>query len=62
MRVTGVSQMPPFERCLYAMLPTWPHGHAASYATLEAVIRHHLDPQMALRSLITAAILPLYNH
>ena len=29
---------------------TAPYGHSGAYATLDAVIRHHLDPVVALRS------------
>jgi len=38
---------------------TAPYGHAGAYATLEAVVRHHLDPVKALFSYdISQAILP----
>lgn len=38
---------------------TAPYGHAGSYATLEAVVRHHLDPVEHLRSYDTSqAMLP----
>ena len=38
---------------------TGPYGHAGAYATLEAVVRHHLDPVRALFSYdITQAVLP----
>ena len=52
MRVTGVSQDAFAFRTpsLRNVTHTAPYGHAGAYATLEAVIRHHLDPQMALRS------------
>ena len=52
MRVTGVSQDAYAFRTpsLRNVTHTAPYGHAGVYATLEAVIRHHLDPQMALRS------------
>ncbi len=36
-----------------------PYGHAGAYATLEAVVRHHLDPVASLRAYdISQAILP----
>ncbi len=31
------------------VVETGPYGHAGAYATLEAVVRHHLDPPYALR-------------
>jgi len=38
---------------------TGPYGHAGAYATLEAVLRHHLDPVKSLFSYdISQAILP----
>jgi cytochrome c peroxidase len=38
---------------------TAPYGHNGAYATLEGIIRHHLDPVTALRSYdISQAVLP----
>ena len=38
---------------------TAPYGHAGAYATLEGVVRHHLDPVGALRAYDrTQAVLP----
>lgn len=38
---------------------TAPYGHDGAYATLEAIVRHHLDPIKALMSYdITQAVLP----
>ncbi len=39
---------------------TGPYGHAGSYATLEAVVRHHLDPVASLRVYdVNEATLPM---
>lgn len=41
------------------VVATAPYGHAGAYATLEGVVRHHLDPVAALRAYqITSAVLP----
>lgn len=38
---------------------TAPYGHAGAYATLEAVVRHHLDPVAALKAYLSdQAVLP----
>ena len=42
---------------------TGPWGHAGSYASLEAVVRHHLDPPAALRRYqVASAGLPPLRH
>ncbi|WP_299152446.1 cytochrome c peroxidase [uncultured Tateyamaria sp.] len=52
MRVTGdpadayAFRTPPLRNVVY----TAPYGHSGAYATLEGVIRHHLDPVTSLRS------------
>ncbi|MEL7465563.1 MAG: cytochrome c peroxidase [Pseudomonadota bacterium] len=41
---------------------TGPYGHSGAYATLEAVVRHHLDPVTALRAYDPSqAILPAFS-
>ena len=41
------------------ILATAPYGHDGAYATLEAVVRHHLDPVASLKSYDrTQAVLP----
>ncbi|MCI2400004.1 cytochrome c peroxidase [Aliiroseovarius subalbicans] len=41
---------------------TAPYGHAGAYATLEAVVRHHLDPVKALMTYdATQAVLPVFE-
>ncbi|MEP5089594.1 MAG: cytochrome-c peroxidase, partial [Paracoccaceae bacterium] len=38
---------------------TAPYGHSGAYATLEGVVRHHLDPVQSLRSYdVSQAVLP----
>jgi len=61
MRVTGdpddayAFRTPPLRN----VAQTAPYGHGGAYATLEAVVRHHLDPVASLRSYdISQAILP----
>ncbi|MEL6465934.1 MAG: cytochrome c peroxidase [Pseudomonadota bacterium] len=61
MRVTGVPgdayafRTPPLRNVAH----TAPYGHSGAYATLEGVVRHHLDPVKRLRSYdITQAIMP----
>ena len=61
MRVTGRAEdayafrTPPLRNIAH----TAPYGHAGAYATLEAVVRHHLDPVASLRSYDpTQAIMP----
>ena len=61
MRVTGNPQdayafrTPPLRN----IAQTAPYGHSGAYATLESVVRHHLDPVASLRAYdINQAILP----
>ncbi|MEP0990968.1 MAG: cytochrome c peroxidase, partial [Tateyamaria sp.] len=61
MRVTGdpadayAFRTPPLRN----VAQTAPYGHTGAYATLEGVVRHHLDPVASLRSYdINEAILP----
>lgn len=61
MRVTGdpadayAFRTPPLRN----VAQTAPYGHSGAYATLEGVVRHHLDPVAALMAYdITQAILP----
>jgi cytochrome c peroxidase len=50
MRVTGAAEDAYRFRTpsLRNITDTGPYGHAGSYATLEAVVRHHLDPVAGL--------------
>lgn len=64
MRVTGRAQdayafrTPPLRN----VAQTAPYGHAGAYATLEGVVRHHLDPVAALLSYdISQALLPGFD-
>lgn len=61
MRVTGAAEDAFAFRTpsLRNVTETAPYGHAGAYATLEAVVRHHLDPVAALRAYDRSqAILP----
>ncbi|MFC6688810.1 cytochrome-c peroxidase [Jhaorihella thermophila] len=61
MRVTGADEDAYRFRTpsLRNVTETAPYGHDGAYATLEAVIRHHLDPVRSLRSYDPAqAVLP----
>ncbi|WP_299613506.1 cytochrome c peroxidase [uncultured Tateyamaria sp.] len=64
MRVTGDAQdayafrTPPLRN----VAQTAPYGHSGAYASLEAVVRHHLDPVASLRSYdIGQAIMPGFD-
>lgn len=52
MRVTGVAADAYAFRTpsLRNVVQTAPYGHSGAYATLEAVVRHHLDPKTALET------------
>ncbi|MEO0381840.1 MAG: cytochrome-c peroxidase, partial [Pseudomonadota bacterium] len=61
MRVTGdlddayAFRTPPLRN----VAQTGPYGHTGAYATLEGVVRHHLDPVASLRNYdVSQAILP----
>lgn len=61
LRVTGRAEdayafrTPPLRNVAH----TAPYGHSGAYATLEAVVRHHLDPVNSLRNYDPAqAVLP----
>lgn len=61
MRVTGLAQDAYRFRTpsLRNVVLTAPYGHAGAYTDLEAVIRHHLDPQRAVQEYsLTSATLP----
>ncbi|MEM8654056.1 MAG: cytochrome c peroxidase [Pseudomonadota bacterium] len=64
MRVTGdpedayAFRTPPLRN----VAQTAPYGHSGAYATLEGVVRHHLDPVASLRSYdIDQAIMPGFD-
>ncbi|MFL4468808.1 cytochrome-c peroxidase [Tateyamaria armeniaca] len=64
MRVTGdpndayAFRTPPLRN----VAQTAPYGHAGAYATLEGVVRHHLDPVEALRAYdISQAVMPGFD-
>ena len=64
MRVTGKAsdayafRTPPLRN----VAQTAPYGHAGAYATLEGVVRHHLDPVAALKSYdISQAVMPGFD-
>lgn len=61
MRVTGRAEdayafrTPPLRN----IAKTAPYGHAGAYASLEGVVRHHLDPVASLRAYdVTQAVMP----